>query len=180
MRTLPARAALSALALASLSACATAQARPAVPPPPLDVPAPPARMLVPAPALEPVAEPAPAAAAPNIPAPAKPNPPPTRAPERSVPPPTPPASPPPDSPPPVLQTTQNAGEQEQRARTYIDQAQKNLAKLDPRSLGREMRDQYEQAKRFIDLALDQIAIKNFVRALQLSENAAALAGQLVK
>jgi hypothetical protein len=112
--------------------------------------------------------------------PSKPNPPPTRQPDRSTPPPTPQTSPPPDNPPPVLQTTQNAGEQEQRARTFIDQAQKNLAKVDPRSLGRDPRDQYEQAKRFIDLAQDQIAIKNFVRALQYAENAAVLAGQLVK
>jgi hypothetical protein len=178
--TLPARAALGALALASVSACATAQARPAVPPPPLNMPAPPARMLVPAPPVEPVVEPArPATAAPT-PAPAKPNPPPTRPPERSSAPPPSQTSPPPDSPPPVLQTTQNSGEQEQRARSFIDQAQKNLAKLDPRTLGRDPRDQYDQAKRFVDLALDQIALKNFVRALQLAENAAALAGQLVK
>jgi hypothetical protein len=178
--TLPARAALAALALASLSACAKVQARTPMPPPALEIPTPPARMVVPAPPLEPATEPAPASTPANTPAPAKPNPPPTRTPERAIPPPV-PQPPPPDSPPPpVLQTTQNAGELEQRARNLIDQAQRNLAKLDPRSLGREPREQFDQAKRFIDLAVEQIGIKNFVRAVVLAENAAALAGQLVK
>jgi hypothetical protein len=151
-----------------------------MPPPALEIPTPPARMVVPAPPLEPATEPAPASTPANTPAPAKPNPPPTRTPERAIPPPV-PQPPPPDSPPPpVLQTTQNAGELEQRARNLIDQAQRNLAKLDPRSLGREPREQFDQAKRFIDLAVEQIGIKNFVRAVVLAENAAALAGQLVK
>jgi hypothetical protein len=79
----------------------------------------------------------------------------------------------------VLQT-QNAGELENRARNSIDVAQKNLAKLEPRSLGRDLRDQFDQAQRFVTLALQQIAIKNFVRAVTYAENAAAIAGQLVK
>jgi hypothetical protein len=180
--TLPARAALAALALASLSACAKVQARTPVPPPALVTPTPPARMVVPAPPLEPIAEPAPATTTPNTPAPAKPNPPPTRTPERSSPPPTPQTPPPPDSPPPVsvLQTTLNAAELETQARNFIDQAQKNLAKLNPLTLGREPRDQYDAARRFVDLALKQIELKNFVRARQYAENAAAMAGQLVK
>ncbi|HYN06918.1 MAG TPA: hypothetical protein VES67_05975 [Vicinamibacterales bacterium] len=143
------------------------------------MPTPPARMVVPAPPLEPVAEPAPATTPANTPAPAKPNPPPSKPPERSNPPPA-PQTPPPDSPPPVLQTTQNAGELEQQARNFIDQAQKNLAKLNPQTLGREPRDQYDAARRFVDLALQQIDLKNFVRARQYAENAAAMAGQLVK
>jgi hypothetical protein len=139
-------------------------------------------MLVPAPPLEPVVEPAPAATPAATPAPPKPNPPASRTPER-VTPPTVPAtsSPPPDSPPPpVLQTTQNASELESRARSSIDVAQKNLAKVEPRSLGRELKDQFDQAHRFIALAIQQIAVKNFVRAVQYAENAAVLAGQLVK
>ena len=179
---LPARAALAALALVSLSACASGQARTLVPPPALETPAPPARMLVPAPPLEPVVEPAPAttpsAATPAAP---KPNPPASRTPERVTPPVVPTSSPPPDSPPPpVLQTTQNASELESRARSSIDVAQKNLAKVEPRSLGRELKDQFDQAQRFIALAIQQIGIKNFVRAVAYAENAAALAGQLVK
>lgn len=139
-------------------------------------------MLVPAPPLEPVVEPAPAttpsAATPAAP---KPNPPASRTPERVTPPVVPTSSPPPDSPPPpVLQTTQNASELESRARSSIDVAQKNLAKLEPRSLGRELKDQFDQAQRFIALAIQQIAVKNFVRAVQYAENAAVLAGQLVK
>lgn len=176
---LPARAALTALALVSLSACATGQARTLTPPPALDTPAPPARMLVPAPPLEPPAEPPPVATPATNPAPPKPNPPPTRTPERA----TPPAqqtTPPPDPPAPVLQTTQNAGELENRARSSIDDAQKNLAKLEPRSLGRDLRDQFDQAHRFVALALRQIAIKNFNLAVAYAENAAALARQLIK
>lgn len=177
---LPARAALAALALVSLSACASAHARTLVPPA-LETPAPPVRMLVPAPPLEPVVEPAPATTPAATPAPPKPNPPASRTPERVNPPTVPTSSPPPDSPPaPVLQTTQNASELESRARSSIDVAQKNLAKVEPRSLGRELKDQFDQAQRFIALAIQQIAIKNFVRAVVLAENAAALAGQLVK
>jgi hypothetical protein len=176
---LPARAALTALALASLAACATGQARTPVPPPALDTPAPPARMLVPAPPLEPPAAAPPVAAPAENPAPPKPNPPPSRTPDRSTPPPAQQTPPPPDPPAPVLQT-QNAGELENRARNSIDVAQKNLAKLEPRSLGRDLRDQFDQAQRFVTLALQQIAIKNFVRAVTYAENAAAIAGQLVK
>ena len=179
--TLPARAALAALALASLSACAKVQARTPVPPPALVTPTPPARMVVPAPPLEPTAEPASATSPANTPAPTKPTPPPARPPERSSPPPA-PQTPPPDSPPPVpvLQTTLNAAELETQARNFIDQAQKNLAKLNPQTLGREPRGQYDDARRFVDLALKQIELKNFVRARQYAENAAAIAGQLVK
>ncbi len=80
----------------------------------------------------------------------------------------------------MLQTNANAGELEQRARNFIDQARKDLAKLDPRAMARESKEQYDQANRFIALATNELAIKNLVRAAAYAENAAALAGQLAK
>ena len=182
--TLPARAAFVVLALASISGCTKAQARTPAASPALATPAPPPRMVVPAPPLEPAAPPEPAATSSSPPVgPVRSTPPPAnRAPER----PNPPAATPtssaatPDPSPPVLQTQQNVGELEQQTRQFLDQAQKNLAKVDPRTLGRDERDQFNQAQRYVDLSRQQIDLKNFVRARVLAENAAALARQLVK
>jgi hypothetical protein len=109
-------------------------------------------------------------------------PPANRTPERPNPPAATPASSPvtPDPPAPVLQTQLNVGELEQQTRQFLDQAQKSLAKVDPRTLGRDARDQFNLAQRYIDLSKQQMDLKNFVRARVLAENAAALAGQLVK
>jgi hypothetical protein len=182
--TLPARAAFVVLALASVSACTKVQARTPASTPALETPAPPPRMVVPAPPLEPVPTPEPAGISASAPVgPVRSSPPPAnRTPERTNPPAATATSPPatPDPPAPVLQTQQNVGELEQQTRQFLDQAQKNLAKVDPRTLGRDARDQFNLAQRYIDLSRQQMDLKNFVRARVLAENAAALAGQLVK
>ena len=181
--TLPARAAFVVLALASVSACTKAQARTPGPTPALETPAPPPRMVVPAPPLEPVPPPEPAATSASAPVgPVRSTPPPNRPPERTNPPTTTPATSPatPDPPGPVLQTQQNVGELEHQTRQFLDQAQKNLAKVDPRTLSGDARDQFNMAQRYVDLSRQQMDLKNFVRARVLAENAAALAGQLVK
>jgi hypothetical protein len=180
--TLPARAAFVVLALASVSACTKAQARTPGPTPALETPAPPPRMVVPAPPLEPVPPPEPAATSSAPVGPVRSTQPPNRAPERTSPPAATPTTSPatPDPPAPVLQTQQNVGELEQQTRVFLDQAQKSLAKVDARTLGRDARDQFNLAQRYIDLSKQQMDLKNFVRARVLAENAAALAGQLVK
>lgn len=181
---LPARATFVVLALASLSACSKVQARTPTATPALETPAPPPRMVVPAPPLEPATPPEPAATSSSTPAgPVRSTPPPAnRTPER----PNPPAAAATssgataDPSPPLLQTQQNVGELEQQTRQFLDQAQKNLAKVDPRTLGRDERDQFNTAQRYVDLSRQQMDLKNFVRARVLAENAAALARQLVK
>jgi hypothetical protein len=181
--TLPARAAFVVLALASISACSKVQARTPAASPALETPAPPPRMVVPAPPLEPAVPPEPAATSSSAPVgPVRSAPPPAnRAPERPNPPAATPTSPTtPDPPAPVLQTQPNVGELEQQTRQFLDQAQKNLAKVDARALGRDERDQFNQAQRYVDLSRQQMDLKNFVRARVLAENAAALARQLVK
>ena len=141
-------------------------------------------MVVPAPPLEPVPPPEPPATSASAPVgPVRTaSPPANRTGERTSPPAaTPTTSPPtPDPPGPVLQTQQNVGELEQQTRQLLDQAQKNLAKVDPRTLGGDARDQFNVAQRYIDLSKQQMDLKNFVRARVLAENAAALAAQLVK
>jgi hypothetical protein len=158
-------------------ACIRAQARtPAAEPPPLDVPAPPGRVIIPVTVKVP--EPPPPVVEPDEPPPARPPATsggvPTRPPERT----SPPASS--SQPPPVLQTTSNTAAIEQRVRTLVAQARGNLARLDRSKLLPNARDQYDTAQRFIQMAEENLTIKNHLYAQQLAESAAALAGGLVK
>ena len=165
---------LVGLALAAGSACARAQARTPAAIPVLDTPAPPPRLVIPV-AVEP--PPAPPPATPERPpaaAPARPR----ETPPRTTPPPTPPVTE--TVPPPVLQTVPSLAELEARAKDRLDRAEKDLARVSRASLGRDARDQYDSAARFIRMAKDAMGAKNFVYAAYCADKAAALAGLLVK
>jgi hypothetical protein len=168
-------------------ACSRAQARVVPELPPLDVPAPPPRVVE---AVEP--EPLPAERAPAAiePAPIRPRPAPVQ--QRAEP--TRAEAPKVDAPPPseaarpaegrnqpgTLQTTP-AGREAQLERTILDmlsRASVNLNRVDYGSLNGDARAQYDQAKRFITQAQDALRVKNLVFAENLADKANTLASQL--
>jgi hypothetical protein len=101
-------------------------------------------------------------------------------PARPAPPEGPPENPPAELQQQQLQTTTNLGEAEQRVRSTIEKASRDLSRIDYKSLNPEARAQYEVAKRFVQQAGDALAAKNFVFAGQLADKAATLAGLLMK
>jgi hypothetical protein len=98
-----------------------------------------------------------------------------RPPDRPVPP---PGQPP--TTPPVLQPTSNTAAIELKTRELVGLARRNLARVDRLRLTENARHQYDFAARFIRMADDALAAKNYLWAHQLAESAAALAGALVK
>jgi hypothetical protein len=160
-----------ALAAVLISGCAKAQAKDNAGGPPLDVPAPPERVL--APVEEPVlvAAPPPAEVAP--PAAAAPEQPPPAAAAPATPQPTPeprelrPASP----------ATDAAAERE--SRDALARAARDLGRVDYGKLNPDARAQYDQSKRFMEQAQQALKDRNFVFAATLSDKAAALAAELV-
>lgn len=167
--------------------CAKAQAS-APAGPPLDVPQPPERVLVPA--EEPVTASAPA---PETPPPAPvattprtpPRPPVRRAePERpETPPPAPtaatPATPSPEG-PRELRPNSPSGDAaaERDARDKLARAARDLARVDYGKLNTDARAQYDQSKRFTEQAQQALKDRNFVFASTLADKAAALAAGL--
>jgi hypothetical protein len=178
------------VAALSASTCARAQAR-AIPDVPLDMPAPPPRLVessepdMPAPLSLPGE---PARTTPSRPR--QPPAPKTTDVPRTVEPPkvdTPPvdavAKPPeePKAPPPTtLQTTpaQREGEVERRIRTQITQATTTLNRIDYQALNTDARTQYDTAKRFAAQAEEALRAKNLVFSANLAEKAVALSAQL--
>jgi len=178
---------LAALA-AGTSGCARLSARSAGPP--LNMPAPPPRIvpiesqpIVAAPTVDDVPSRAPEPIAPT-PAPT----PPPRA-DRSEP--VPPArteapsepgvvapAPDPAPAPPALQTTANPTEAEQRTRVALENAKRDLGRIDLRRLNTDARSQYEIARRFVQQAEDALKARNPVFAEQLADKAATLAALL--
>jgi type IV secretory pathway VirB10-like protein len=174
---------LTAILALAVSGCARTQARVvATPPPPLDVPPAPPRMVEPVLADLPPDEsagetPAEVAAAPR-PAPAPPPKPraetarpeaaETQAPE------------PPRSPPATLQTIppSREGQVQRSVRVLLDGAIENLNRVDYNLLGAEGRANFDQARRFIAQAEDALRAKNLVFAATVADKAATLAAQL--
>lgn len=173
-------------AILSAASCAKAQARSAPDGPPLDMPAPPARVL--APVDEPIssspAEPAEPTATPpsanrrparrtSEPAP-KPE---TVTPpaETAIPPATPEAARPAESVP----TLRAPGSAEKPIRDRLVLAQRDLARVDYAKLSGDGRLQYEQSKRFIQQAEQALKDQNFVFAQTLADKAATLASELL-
>src|SRR5262245_21908023 len=159
-----------------------AQARTAPPPPPLEVPLPPPRVIEPA-SVEVPQQPVGLIDEPPTVAPLRPRPP---APRADTAKPEPPkaevpadASKPeePRTPSTVLQTapTQRETEEEARIRTLLDRAAGSLNRIDYRNLGANARMQYDTAKGFIKQAEDAIKTKNLLFASSLADKAAALA-----
>ena len=98
-----------------------------------------------------------------------------------APPPAPPAVVPPPAAPapaPTLQTTVNSAAGEQRTRTALANATRDLGRIDIRTLGVDARAQYDIARRFVAQATDALTAKNYEFAEQLADKAATLAALL--
>ena len=149
--------------------CGGARAKTLPSGPPLDVPAPPPRVVLPIEAEGPPGEPR---RAPARPRPAAPSDVPRTAEE--------PPRPPPPQAATTLQTTPAAeqGEVERAIRATMTRASANLNRINYRALNTDARTQYDTAKRFIEQAEDAIRMKNLPFARSLADKAAVLANQL--
>lgn len=171
---------------ATAAGCAKAQAKTVPDGPPLEVPAPPARVI--APIDEPIAavptepvEPAPAPASTTRRPPRraaaseaaqKPDPaPPSELPVPQAPPPEPAAS----GPAPTLRAP---GSAERPIRDLVARAQRDLSRVDYSKLSEAGKAQYEQSKRFVQQAEQALKDQNFVFAQTLADKAATLAAEL--
>jgi hypothetical protein len=173
------------------SGCMKAQAKTSPDGPPLDVPAPPARVI--APVEEPLAA---TPAEPLEPAPAPPST--TRRPVRRAPtnaeqtqkpdqPTVPSEAPLPQAAqpePPItnntpLPTLRAPGSAERPIRDRVTSAQRDLSKVDYAKLTEDGRAQYDQSKRFIQQAEQALKEQNFVFAQTLADKAATLAAELL-
>src|SRR5690348_15751206 len=135
--------------------------------PPLNMPAPPARVVpiasqpivgaaptvddVPSRAPEPINPPAPAPP-PRVDRGEQAPPPRTEAPAEAGAAAAPAPSSPAPAPPPALQTTANPTEAEQRTRAALENAKRDLGRIDQRRLNNEARSQYDIARRFVQQA----------------------------
>lgn len=168
--------------------CMRARAKSQPAGPPLDVPAPPPRVVLPLEAeAQPVQQPPPSPEEPRkapTPPPARPRPPavPADTPRIVEEPPKPAAPAPPPATPAAtaLQTTPAAeqGEVERAIRATMTRAGADLNRIDYRALDKGARTQYDTAKRFIQQAEDAIRMKNLPFAKNLADKAAVLAAQL--
>jgi hypothetical protein len=164
--------------------CARGQAKTAAAGPPLDVPAPPPRVLAPVeepPTVEaPPAEtpPAPAAAAPRTPPrpPAR-KPEPEKPPETTAPAAAAPAAPVPPEPSRELRPVSPAADAaaERDTREALSRASSALSRIDYGKLSADSRAQYDQSKRFMEQAQQALKDRNFVFAATLADKAATLA-----
>jgi hypothetical protein len=157
------------------------------PPPPLDIPAPPPRVVETADVEPPppgtlvdaptsgapsTRQPAPRA---GVPKPEPPKPDPAPQPVTDVPPPAEAVKP-----AATLQTTPPESEPalEKDIRAKLERANRDLSRVDYQALGNPARLQYDQAKRFATQADEAIKQKNYVFARTLADNAANIAAQL--
>jgi hypothetical protein len=179
---------LLAAVFTGVEGCARAQAKTSPDGPPLEVPAPPPRVI--APAEEPIVT---APAEPTEPAPAPAST--ARRPTRRVPPstdatqkpvetspaveaPLPQATPEPatSAPAPTLRAP---GTNEKPVRDRLTEAQRDLARVDYAKLSTDGRMQYEQSKRFVQQAEQALKDQNFVFAQTLADKAANIAAELL-
>ncbi|MGE0445683.1 MAG: hypothetical protein AB7P99_10680 [Vicinamibacterales bacterium] len=167
-------------------ACAKARAETVPDGPPLAVPEPPARVLMP------VEEPLPAASAtPETPPVTAPRPParqpvrrPATAEAETRPDPAPPAAaaaPAPAAPAPVLRATPSAADvaAERNVRDLLGRATRDLGRVDYGRLSANGRSQYEQSKRFTEQAEQALKDRNLPFAVTLADKAATLAAELL-
>jgi hypothetical protein len=164
--------------------CARGQAKTSAAGPPLDVPAPPPRVLAPVEepatveAPPPETPPAPAAAAPRTP----PRPParrtePERPPESAAPAAATPPAPAPPEPSRELRPASPAADAtaERDTREALSRASAALSRVDYGKLSADSRAQYDQSKRFMEQAQQALKDRNFVFAATLADKAATLA-----
>jgi hypothetical protein len=178
-----------ALLTGSAAGCTHAQAKMQPELPPLDVPAPPPRVVE---ATEPVRPPQialPEGPPTNVRT--QPQPPPRADVPRSTEPPKsdqPPAEPPrvveepqkPSAPVTTLQTTPAQPEEavQQRVEKLLSQASSDLDHVNIKALNKDARNQYDTARRFVSQAKEALRERNLVFASNLADKAAALAAQL--
>jgi hypothetical protein len=174
-----------------MSACARPAARTAPDGPPLDMPAPPPRDVAPADAEVP--DPMPLPLEPPHQAPttrqrqtpraepprtdAKPEP----KPDLPIIEPAKPAEEPPrtsGTSPPTLQTAPGGKEVEASIRDLIGRAKTGLERIDYRVLNTDARNQYDTAKRYVELAEEAIRARNLEFARTIADKAASLAAKL--
>lgn len=88
---------------------------------------------------------------------------------------------PPKTPPTTLQTTptQREAQVERRVNSLIAQAMNDLNRVNYQALSSDARNQYETAKRFASQAQEALRARNLVFASNLADKAAALAAQLL-
>jgi hypothetical protein len=172
--------AAAVLALAS-GGCATGHAKTAPVPTPLDVPAPPPRIIV---------SPGPEVSPPQVQGINTDSEKPKPAPKPSGPPPdVKPETPPPADPPVVtalpaatLQQTQSGKAAEtlarQQVRQQLDRARVDLNRVNPRALNPDEKSQYDTAQRFVAEAEQALNEGNLLVAAKVAEKAAGLAAGL--
>jgi hypothetical protein len=166
--------------VAATAACGRMQAKTPAPVAALNMPPPPARLLIP------VELPAPAPETPEPEAPATPPPAPSRPRETATRPATTTATPPATTPATdtpaaaVLQTTPQASATEERVKALIASADSNLRSVSYRDLGENARAQYDAARSYIRQASDAVKAKNYVFAEFLANKASDLVRLLVR
>jgi len=103
-------------------------------------------------------------------------------PDKVEPPPVPLAKPVAEAAPPAasLQTTAKVDELEQKVRTLLSRATRDLDRIDVRTLSAERRAQHDEARRFAQQAEAALKVKNLAFAEQLADKAATLADLLAK
>ncbi len=182
----PGRIAALVLLTGSVAGCALVHARAPVPGPALAAPsAPPHEVPPPTPTPTPI-EPTSPAVLPTPPPSTEPEPPPRERPPAPAPPAAAaePPAPAPDTtapvPAPTLQTTPDVDAAIRRVRTVLDQATRDLGRVNYASLGTDGRTQYDTARRFIQQSESALADRNVAYAGQLADKAAALAAVLPK
>jgi len=84
------------------------------------------------------------------------------------------------TPPPALQTTANTTEAEQRTRVALENANRDLRRIDVRRLNPDAKSQYDIARRFVQQAEEALKDRNAVFAEQLADKAAQIAALLQK
>lgn len=172
--------------LLSASGCASMTAKTRSDPAPLAIPEPPPRLIGPLPEVVEIAPPEPERRDPVPPAPRVTRPPRDSQAARPDPKPDPakPAEkvpvlegPVPSAPRAELRTPETADEEEaaRPVREMLDRASKTLARVDYRTLGREGREQYDTATRFMEQAKEALSARNPIAAKYLAEKADTLA-----
>jgi outer membrane biosynthesis protein TonB len=184
----------SVLAAVSLgigsSGCAKTHAKTVPDGPPLEVPAPPPRVLAPVDEPAPTPTPAPETPAPTpprtIPHPVSREPnrtEPSQKPAEATPPETAPSSPPEPKPPEGTRTLRTpgpaVGDAEKTIRDMLSTAARDLSRVDYGKLSDDGRAQYEQSKRFMQQAEQALKDQNLVFAQTLAGKAATLAAELL-
>jgi hypothetical protein len=169
----------------AVSGCARPKPVAVTPPPALEVPVVPPRVVAALPEEQPPEETAPAQPEkPRTPRPARPRPRPVSPPAEAAPPkpdagqePAVEPAKPTDQPPPVLRTPQTVDEPEaaRRVRAALARATDQLARVNVGALSADARGQYETARRFVDQAEGALRARNYLFASYLADKAETLA-----